>query len=309
LFAETYSQSPAHQLCYSTPGTIYPYTPQIHCDPGDPISSVDGLFNYPSNATDEWLSLWPHGGNSSGYYSPACDPSAFLRDCGDTSRIYYDFGQGAHFYRFLDYWFFYRYNSRADDDHEGDWEGVTIVLKRDPGLVSTQAVAGVIFWAHGIGTYHTASTLEWCADGAIDYTYCNLGSNTGHVATFVAGGSHASYFDWCATGCKSPVVKAGYQLDETAHDGSHGWPENDNTICTAEACVVPVTFIRETGTKAPRLPLSWANWPGRWGASTEGIIPGVGSSPGSPGSQHPYQCTQTGWICGTRLGGDPLPVP
>jgi hypothetical protein len=154
-----------------------------------------------------WLSIWPYMGSADQYHSPSnwpCGANSYgvgFRDCGNRSAIYYDYGQGAHFYRFLDYWFFYRYNELSNDMHEGDWEGVTVVLRPEPGLTSKAAVAGAIFWQHGDAWYRTASGLNWCINGGASGASCDSSFDSGHAADFVGAGSHAAYEFYCPYNC------------------------------------------------------------------------------------------------------------
>ena len=51
-----------------------------------------------------------------------------LQDCdnGPAATIYYNALTRSSGYNYFDYWFFYRYNEFTADDHEADWEHVTV---------------------------------------------------------------------------------------------------------------------------------------------------------------------------------------
>jgi hypothetical protein len=298
--------TPAHKLCYLNP---YFLPAELECI--GPVDSLDDgphglLQSLPDpNFDPPRLAIWNAGeGESENYYSPACprtnpsfDPIYDLRDCGDGSAIYYDFGQSANYVRYLDYWLFYRYNPVTADRHEGDWEGVTVVLNSHSG--SGSAIAGVIFWDHGIGFYRAnfGTILQWCPLDSSDYTSCSSSpvAAVSHVGDYVASGSHASYEYRCTSDqCENRAYAIlGFDEFENSHNGQSGWPEGRFVGAT------PISFIN--GTQPP----AWVTWQGRWGASTGNGI--AGESPKSPGEQAPYQCTQTGWNCNTSVQGDPMP--
>lgn len=322
LLSETLpnSNTSAHRRCYLYFASI---EDEINNAPSEDCTSINSLdtgqtgllqpTEFPiisDPAGGPWLSIYHNGSGAEGYYSPNCGddfiPTANLRDCLASSEfsgvdipgIYYDFGQNELGYRFLDYWFFYRYNSMNNNDHEGDWEGVTVVLSPNSGLNGNEAVAGVIFWQHGVGSYKNAASLQWCSEGADNYNNCvgNYPSEEAtHVADFVARGSHASYDSYCSGG--SCVNPANFHLQpEGDHDGGAGWlPINSDEECMSYAsnsdnsCVHPMMYIDGSATPG------WVTWLGKWGGSyREGLL-GIATSPGSPGNQRPYQCTQAGW--------------
>lgn len=280
------------------------------CEPvgtlGQLMTPTSGAQTY-GTPEKSYLSIWPYGGDPSAYHTPpdrfgspcpAANDPLQLMDCGDAPGIYYDYGQSANGYRFLDYWFFYRYNPRFGDEHEGDWEGVTVELNPSPGSTAP-SVAGVVFEAHGFKTYRLAQALTWCTGTVGD---CGVAGPTTHVADYIASGSHASYEYPCSSDCYNPATGSSIQPDgENSHDGTQPWLENGDDACTAQSCVLPMTYI--DGTATP----DWVTFSGRWGGS-DGTNSVAGVSPNSPGDQDPFICTQAGWIGCTIDGGDTMPA-
>lgn len=152
-------------------------------------------------------------------------------DCGSgsTSAVYVLVTEDATGLEFLDYWWFTRYNDVAGwigsgvDDHEGDWEGVTIAV--DALTSSTDPnVAWVDFSQHGVD--------EW-EMGAIP------GSTGTHIHVFSARGTHASYDSECfanINNCPVPDSPGGAYW-ESSYDGEAPWGNNSDAAC-GSACVV-----------------------------------------------------------------------
>ena len=279
----------------------------------DTISTVAGLYTScgavgsiadlvapgPPDTLFTNLSIWPYNADSSAYRSPSCASDAFLRDCGNSPAIYYDYGQSAHGYRFIDYWLFYRYNPFAHDDHEGDWEGLTVQLDSRPDL--NPPITGIILAQHNKLRFRLAYAFEWCPNGAPSQAACSYGeppatSSSAHAATFVAEGSHSSYEDLCTSDCPNPATDLFF---EHSHDGASGWTYNSDASCAADSCVRSFDG-------------NWVSWDGRWGGSGNlgGHELGVGDSPDSPGARAGgrYACTQVGWACQTVPDGSALPL-
>jgi microsomal dipeptidase-like Zn-dependent dipeptidase/predicted acylesterase/phospholipase RssA len=156
---------------------------------------------------------------------------------------------------YLDYWVFYNYNdspslsaltcisgiSIADAtcfDHEGDWEGLTVVLA--PGQTSGPPKA-VIYAAHS-GT----ALFDWDA-------MPGQAKEGERPVAWVAYGSHASY----PFPCGEQAHRSCRQLDSDIPDGQRdglGKPWN----CGAD-CLKPFPQFPDGRMK------SWATFPGRWG--------------------------------------------
>jgi hypothetical protein len=268
-----------HRRCdeYSAPGGFSTYC--------NTISSISDLTAAPvGTPVATWLSIWPYGGASDGYHDYRCPSGNFIRDCYDSLGMFYDYGQSAGGYRYIDYWFFYRYNPVANDDHEGDWEGVTLEI--NPAPAPSPAIYGIVLAEHNKIFNRLASVFLNCPDLAASTAVCD-NSPAVHAGIFVASGSHASYEYSCTSNCPNPATS--FQ-DEGSHDGQSGWP----------GAVDPPTRFA-----------SWVSWGGRWGGSGTliGSIVGLGDSPISPGASPNgrYGCTQVAWTCSTVPEGSPMP--
>jgi hypothetical protein len=292
-----------HRRCDSVVSIYGP--PVSICDVAGTISDL--LAPPRPNSIGMFLSIWPYHASEDAYRSPSCPDGAFLRDCGDSAGIYYDYGQNSHGYRFVDYWFFYRYNPVSWDEHEGDWEGVTVELNPDPNMSnasvtgSSSSVTGAVYWAHGTPTFRLANALQWCSDGALDSTSCTTAVVSNHAADYVASGSHASYEYLCSDSCYNPRLN---NNSENSHDGRAGWDDNRDSSCHSDSCVNAMTPV--AGADAPM----WPTWPGIWGGSTgnDATLDKSGKSPESPGNQTGFLCTQAGWNCSATPEGSPMPL-
>ncbi len=221
-----------------------------------------------------------------------CPPP--LQDCGTGSRsaIYYHVVQSNDRF-YIDYWWFLRFNhfprslpglschSREAqkigicDEHEGDWEGVTVVTPPD----ESDKIDYLVYAAHK-GTFrYTASQLQM-KEGTRPYVY-------------VAQGSHASYPARCPHDCHQPTALAVdglVDLPESNFDGERDWSRNGDD-CEPNA---PGSCLRSLDLQA------WTRWPGQWG---EGCGDACGASedansPRSPGLQSRFQ---TPW-CSSQAG-------
>ncbi len=234
------------------------------------------------------------GGKVDQYHGP--ERCGRLLDCGTPPRsaIYYHvIESNDRFY--IDYWWFLRFNhfprSRPSltcrsqkaleasvcDEHEGDWEGVTVVTPPD----EKDKVDYVVYAAHK-GTFrYTASQLQM------------RGAAETRPTVYVAQGSHASYPQRCAGGCSQPpalAVDGLVDLPESSFDGEEEWARN------RESCVpdAPGSCLESLTGQA------WTSWPGQWGAGC-GDACGrseFDNSPHSPGLQTRYQ---TPW-CSSQNG-------
>ncbi len=261
LLAESFTVGfPYHQICASA----------LVCDD---ITSESG-FATGTATENSFLDL--HGSGDDSYTSHSCRAPG-LNDCdsGPTSVLYYepttDLDRG---YRYLDYWWFYRWNDSKwpTGDHEGDWEGLTVVVDpTGPPSNTGPPVAAYALYAH-----HDKKT--WSA-------YLGNPANT-HTPAYVGEGTHSSNPSTALHCGNDPVV----DHERCWVDPPRSWGRNDDGEC-GTSCVVPLADSV----------LTWLNWPGRWGPNTEGEIPG-GGSPRSPGWQSRYHCVKN------YFGGD-CPAP
>lgn len=233
-------------------------------------------------------------GQAGDYRGPGACGKGAVWECEDakTSKIQYHVVEGDSGI-YYDYWFFYRFNrwnpkheSHHIDDHEGDWEGVSVwTLKRAPLRVFT-----VMFASHAFRTRYLRDTLDLNRDP---------GDKTGYnprVSVFVARGSHASYPTRCASEpcwqpavSKLPSIAKDRIIYETPYGGQTPWALNPISKCKDRSCLQEIPSQR-----VPAVPDrgTIGAWPGRWGKSTKYCgLPGtnVGCGPRSPGSQTRYK--------------------
>lgn len=178
-----------------------------------------------------------------------------LLDCdeGGRSKIY------AHVHRgggeiTIDYWWFLRYNAFLIDLHEGDWEGVTVVVDS-----AGKHLEAVHFAAH--------SDVWQYDDGVASF------DGPRHVRVYLAQGSHAAYPRPCNL---AACLQTGSLLPEGRFNGASPWVDNSAADC-ARRCVqlLPV---------AHGAPSSWDAWNGKWGVPTSALFP----PPTTPAFQQRY---------------------
>jgi hypothetical protein len=220
-----------------------------------------------------------------------------LADCGGGagSAIYYHVTESNDRY-YIDYWWFLRFNNfyrskpsvscrirrlreeHVCGEHEGDWEGVTVVTR--PGE-DTQ-LDYVVYAAHA-GTFRYAAAQP-DSDGPV------------RPDVYIARGSHASYPTECARDCDQPITIQGLvTLPESNSNGMADWERNEDE-CEPNApgsCLLSLP-------RPDRDPKAWTVWPGRWGEGCGDVCGGQSgpNSPTAPGLQTRYQ---TPW-CSTREG-------
>lgn len=181
-----------------------------------------------------------------------------LRDCDGAGRsvIY------AHVVRSgkrvaIDYWWFLRYNAYSLDRHEGDWEGVTVIVDR-----RGQRVLDVHFAAH-------ASVWRYAADvpSVVER----------RVKVFVARGSHASYPRRCTRFCR----QTDGTLPEARFDGARSWAGNSAAGCRRRC----VRLLPEDG---------WGALQGRWGVTTVPAFAPPQTPALQRRFKHPFDARHTG---------------
>ncbi|MDP9228633.1 MAG: hypothetical protein M3M99_06205, partial [Actinomycetota bacterium] len=285
------------------------------CDPaaaGPPCTTVDGerkfgreISSYRLLGQGLHLDIAGTQANGTDYGSPdrACAARAPVLDCNDgpPTAIYYNVtGANGRFY--VDYWWFFRFNNfpRVEkatgcqggsltapvpcSDHEGDWEGVTVVTSAD----DSEAIEYVAYAAH-TGTFRYAAP-QLDLQGPYDT----------RPIVYVANGSHASYPDSCAgvglLKCRQleQITPLSARLPEGRHDGLSAWGRNTGKECEAPPeCLAHLPPPAISGARD-----SWNAYAGVWGrVCRPGRDPGcaVASGPFSPGQQERYQapwCTQ-----------------
>jgi hypothetical protein len=253
LVAETYPEPPTrHQIC--------------------PARGECQAIGTSADFTARRVRLDLHGQRSDGadYRPPgttACPDNEALLDCeSDASAIYYRVTrQDRRVY--IDYWWFLRYNHfpfpagprgrcgggpTPKSQHEGDWEGVTVVTKFD----QPRALDYVLYAAHGHSFRYRK--LRSALDGQ-------------RPQIFVACGSHAAYPRPCRgpRGCRqtsvcrpNPCKTMRSVLAEAPADGGAPWHRNADKECfTTAPCLL--AFPTSPSGAAD----GWPIWSGRWGAT------------------------------------------
>jgi hypothetical protein len=263
------------------------------CDRGasgacESLESPDQLARAPGEPG--YIDIHGSGSNGAGYEAadPACReklPRVTVVDCnsGPSAAMYYRRTTHAgHWY--WDYWWFFRYNDYVGfgdtcesvfcGDHEGDWEGITVVTTAS----KRPEVIAALYAAHGERVLIEGDVLPRAGN---------------HPLVFVARGTHASYPYWCPGNCREYTRKGGERLPETHHDGAVPWGANSDAECKRYTCVRPLPEIGTPGAQALPLAGGWAGWPGNWGSSCyhgcKHVILGE-PSPRSPGTQPRFLC-------------------
>jgi hypothetical protein len=263
------------------------------CDRGaggscEPLESPDQLVR--EAGRPGYIDVHGEAANGAGYESadPSCHeqlPRVTVVDCnsGPTAAMYYrrTTREGRWYW---DYWWFYRYNDYRGfgdtcesvfcGDHEGDWEGITVVTTAS----DTPEIIAALYAAHGERVLVDVDELPRAGN---------------HPLVFVARGTHASYPYWCAGECHEYTRLGGELLPEAHHDGAVPWADNSDAECARYTCVRPFPEIGRPGPRALPLAGGWAGWPGNWGGTCYGgckhVVHGE-SSPRSPGTQPRFRC-------------------
>jgi hypothetical protein len=276
-----------------------------HClgaEPTDAVSNLGQLVNDDSQVlSGGYLDIWQTGGGSGDRRSPytltggPCE-DAFLFDCSADpyTAIYYNRtvvqgadGDNVDYARsYWDYWTYYRNNDYSGPlgsfdtsfDHEGDWEGMTVVTTAEPLAPQVEWVG---YAQHEGAAYRYLASSLLAISNPEDATSSLNGL---HAVGYVADGDHATYPDFCSSGCNQSAYLPGgvFNRPETDHDGRANWSGNSS-------CVACVLSLPENSTDALALPddpesgrnaTSWNASAIHWGDSTD--------SPQAPGQQPRY---------------------
>jgi len=205
---------------------------------------------------------------------------------------------------YLGYWWFLRFNTSpyrpevnclpglgfrkgSCFDHQGDWEGVTVVLRikrRGPDELTLDNLEreAVHFDAHGHPVrwrWHDVERVREARDAT-------------HTVVYVAVGSHASYPAPCKEdSCTQDLAQS--SLGDGGFDGKVPWAYNATDNCLAVkgadgqedrgACLVGLPSTRDG-----KFGVLWNAFPGRWGAATCSTFAKAcssGDGPDSPSGQ------------------------
>jgi Vacuolar protein sorting-associated protein 62 len=223
------------------------------------------------------------GDTTDSYRGPAACQPLFDCDSGRRSAIYYHATESNGRY-YVDYWWFLRFNhfgrlalsksctlqaAREEgicDEHEGDWEGVTVVTQPH----DERHVEYVVYAAHK-GTFRYSSAQLQFHDGTRPDVY-------------LTEGGHSAYPLPCLHACHQPpglAIGGVLEAPETDHDGRAPWGRNAEA-CVANAAGSCLLSLDEQ---------PWTHWPGEWGAGCTAACDGApdANSPRSPGVQARFQ--------------------
>jgi hypothetical protein len=231
-----------------------------------------------------------HGSDLNGGDYESADPSCQTLvppavDCNGGPRAVIYYRRTTHEGRwYWDYWWFLRYNRYTGpldecnavncSNHEGDWEGVTVITT--PTL--HPQIVGAVYAAHRNRILAEADELPLSG---------------GRPLVFVAAGTHASYPYRCSADCQQYAKLGGtVRLPEDSHDGSVSWGGNDDGDCSRFTCVRPLPEVEPANDLALPLAGAWAGWPGLWGETCHKGCnwPLLQGSPRSPGLQIRFEC-------------------
>jgi hypothetical protein len=234
---------PGHQVCPQAPAPCAALTSLAQLTPAARYIDLRGTLR--------------GGGDASAPDLATCARSRpTLLDCDGAGRslIY------AHVRRSgrriaIDYWWFLRYDTFL---HEGDWEGVTVVVD-----AAGARVEEVHFAAHA-DVWRYARNVP-----TIDARR--------HVRVYLANGTHAAYPKPCRRALCGQTQSV---FPEARFDGRSAWVGNDAAAC-AGGCV---RLLPESN----GAPATWDAWNGLWGASNSGLLANLLKPPRTPAFQSRY---------------------
>jgi hypothetical protein len=243
---------PGHQVCSRPPARCAGLTSRAQLTPAVRYIDLRGTLSAGGDASAPDLATCARSG-------PA------LLDCDEGGRsVIYAHVRRSGRHIAIDYWWFLRYNMFPFDMHEGDWEGVTVIVD-----AAGSRVEGVHFAAHSEVWRYSR-----------DMPTLDAGS---HVRVYVAYGSHAAYPKPCR---RALCGQTNSWVPETRFDGRSAWVGNNAAAC-ANGCVrlLPESL---------GAPASWDAWNGLWGISNPtGALP-----PRTPAFQrrysHPFASRKSG---------------
>jgi hypothetical protein len=190
----------------------------------------------------------------------ACTATGQL-DCnsGPRSAIYYHVSDlSPRGYWYLDYWWFYRFNDGYGfEDHEGDWEGVSVGIP-----MSDQHTFDFANFAQHRNVYsYLRDNLE--CDGTGGGSCGTASTPTGvRLNVYPANGTHASYakrctaIPWCTTTNGGPLDH------EHHHGGEDEWGNNGDSTALHEFPLTAPSTVPAEWVNGPR---NFTDWPGSWG--------------------------------------------
>jgi lysophospholipase L1-like esterase len=146
-------------------------------------------------------------------------------------------------------------------DHQSDWEGVTVVLDGDSASSSPTAVA---YAQHNGVTRYTWRALRKLWERGDRARFGDGIDTTRRPLVFVAQGTHASYPTSCAhakcTVGGVPGIAAKRPFKENRHDGGEPWFGNQDERCSS-ICLAALPTRRNGA------PARWNAFDGYWGST------------------------------------------
>jgi hypothetical protein len=286
FLSEQFDEGSHHQFCEAP--TQEQAAPDCS-DIGGLQDLIAGIRRAALEGRRSYLDLHGRGATGADYrgsHRSTCPDDGVLRDCdrGSGSAIYYRVTK-ANDRWYADYWWFLRYNEftrfpsftscspfkKLCDNHEGDWEGVTVVTKVD----SKDEFEYVSFAQH---------------KGRFRYGRQQVKHLDEHPVVFVARGSHASYPARCLANCLQSIKVGPAYLPEEPADGDKPWRRNSVSACgdvqdRKRSCLRPPPVVASSSPEPSNA------WPGHWGAGCDQQrCQAKGpDSPASPGTQPRYR--------------------
>lgn len=193
--------------------------------------------------------FWKHYGEIvGGSGSDAYPPTAYV-NVRAGADLPAESGGGYENMLVIQYWLFYPYNDWLNT-HEGDWEHVDVVLRRQDDGEQWQPIAAVCS-AHKGG-----NRLRW---GLVEKS--DDSENSTHPVAYPAAGSHANYF---RGGRRYPLLGVSHLLTAVPRRAR----PFDHTAASTEPRVRPtvkVAFPLPDGDEHHE-GLEWLKFSGRWGS-------------------------------------------
>lgn len=200
---------------------------------------------------------------------------------------------------YLDYWWYLPYNpvklgggalcgaglviaGITCQDHESDWEGVTVVVDRTGEKPEPVAVQ---YAQHSHVVRYSWSLLQekWDRLKELREDLGSRGELSVRPLAFVAVGTHAGYPVPCPSGCRQFPDPG---LPEEPHLGNLPWSGNDTSACGKSSCLQELPT--HDGGREPAL---WNGYDGAWGELHCFLTYycDSGPPPTSPGRQRRYE--------------------
>ncbi len=166
------------------------------------------------------------------------------------------------------------------DNHQSDWEGLTVVVDRSK---AEPRVVAVHYAQHGdVVRYDWRQLRErWDGNPKIAELLAGVSDASTRPLAFIAEGTHSTYPIPC--GNCSQVAAA--ELNDGPHRGDFGWVGNDSGACGRSSCLQMLPTH-----DAGREPALWNAFDGPWGEHHCFLTYycDSGSPPASPGHQGRY---------------------